>query len=448
MKKKVVFILAALMSCLLCACGTESNLPTQNSEIDMVELSSPQFWIDRLENPDVVMTREEIEEQNELLMSTWGTDWTFGYYDVKAFPETIEGEWLKKRICFPDLKNTKLFYKGEAISESQWDVYFANLNLESIPEEKKTLYAVINENASALDLPTEDIFTDSSMNEAFNALQQTAYKVNEPIVVLHESRDGKWVFVVANEYIGWVKKESCSFFRTRQEWLDYQEKENFIMITEDCNVAGIPFPLLMGTKLYLADGDGGESSLEYRIILPKRGEDGYVLYEEVLLPKSDAICEGYLPFTQDAVIRLAFQELGEPYGWGSADGKRDCSSYVKDIYACFGFQLPRNSRLQQTMPGIAKDIYSLSKDEKESYMEKLAPGDILGISGHIMIYLGEANGKHYIISMLSSYIPEEVTENFGNSIEAVNKVFVNSLNVKRKSGNTWLQELNGVVHFE
>ena len=50
--------------------------------------------------------------------------------------------------------------------------------------------------------------------------------------------------------------------------------------------------------------------------------------------------------------------------------------------------------------------------------------------------------------MLSSYIPEEVTENFGNSIEAVNKVFLNSLNVKRKSGNTWLQELNGVVHFE
>ena len=130
MKKRVVFILAALMSCPLCACGTGSNLPTQNSEIDMVELSSPQFWIDRLENSDVVMNREEIEKQNELLLSAWGTDWTFGYYDVKAFPETIEGEWLKKRICFLDLKNTKLFYKGEAISESQWDVYFANLNLE------------------------------------------------------------------------------------------------------------------------------------------------------------------------------------------------------------------------------------------------------------------------------------------------------------------------------
>ena len=79
MKKRVVFILAVLMSCLLCACGIGTDQSTQNSEIDMGELSSPQFWIDRLENSDVVMTREEIEKQNELLLSAWGQ---IGHLDI------------------------------------------------------------------------------------------------------------------------------------------------------------------------------------------------------------------------------------------------------------------------------------------------------------------------------------------------------------------------------
>lgn len=455
MKKKVVLILWVLMCISLCACeqgvtkNTDEQTIIQNNEKDTVDLSSAQFWIDQLDDADaVVMTNEEINTQNELLMTTWGTDWTSGYYDVKAFPEKVDGEWLKDRICYLDLKNTNLFFKGKSISENQWELYYDNVNLESIPEEKTVSYAVICENTSSLDLPTEDIFTDSGMNEKFNRIQQTAFKVNEPVVVLQESLDNKWVFAVANEYIGWVKKEDCAFFKTRQEWIDYQDREKFIMITEDSSVPEIEFTLFMGTKLYLADDSLDETSAEYKVIIPKSDDNGMIQYEELFIPKGDNVSEGYLPFTKEYVIKLAFQELGDPYGWGSADGQRDCSSYVKDIYTCFGFRLPRNSWMQQTMPGLSSDISSLSDVERENYMEKMSTGDLLGFRGHIMIYLGKANDKHYIINMLSSYVPEEVTEDFENSVVSVSQVMVNSLNVRRKNGNTWLQELKGVVHFD
>lgn len=458
MKKKTLLIILMMetMAAAFCACDrknvdideTTTVITVTKDEVDLADLSSEQFWIEQTDNKDeIIMTYEEIEAQNEHLMSSWGTDWTGGYYDVKAFPEKVEKEWLKDRICYMDLKNTKLYYKGESISEEQWEMYYDNYNLDAIPEEKNVLYAVTNENIPMLDLPTEDVLTDGDMDEMVNALQQTLLKINEPVAVLHDSSDSKWVFVVANEYIGWVKKEYCSFFETRQEWIDYQNRENFVVITRDCTIPETDYKLLMGTKLFMAAGNEDETSEEYIIEIPKKNETGLIQYEEISINHSESVCKGYLPFTREMVIKLAFQELGDSYGWGGAQGNRDCSSYVKDIYACFGFKLPRNSRLQQSMPDVADDMTSLSEEEKKNCVEKSSAGDILGINGHIMIYLGKANGKYYVINMLSSYVPEEVTEDFGNSIVSVNQVMVNSLNVKRRNGNTWLQELKGIVNF-
>lgn len=455
MKKNLALLLTTLMYISLCACGGEESqnatgqMLSINEEVNEADLSSSSFWLDRLENADeVIMTIEEINRQNELLLSTWGTDWTGGYYDVKSFPEKIDREWLEERICYLDLKNTKLYYKGESISEEQWEQYYSNLNLDAISEEITVSYAVINKNTSALDLPTEDIITDSDMNEEYNALQETTLKINEPIIVLHDSLDSEWVFAVANEFIGWVKKECCSYFFNRQEWLDYQEQEKFIIVTEDAGISEVEQKLLMGTKLFLSEQTIDDTVSEYTVIIPQADDNGFISFKEVKISNSSAVSVGYLPFTREKIIELAFQELGDPYGWGGMDGKRDCSSYMKDIYACFGFQLPRNSRLQQSMPKLAKDISSLSEEEKEKCVENASAGDIMGISGHIMMYLGKVGEKHYVISMLSSYVPEDVTENFENSVVSINQVVVNSLGVKRRNGNTWLQELKAIVSFQ
>lgn len=435
------------MTVAMVACSTGKE-DVNKELVSETELQSLQFWLDHSENTDnILMTSEEIQKQNNIMLSTWGTDWELGYYDITAFPEVIDANWLKDRICYLNLMNTKLYKDGELITQDMWNQYYINYNLESISEDVKVSYGVTNHYAPALDLPTNDIFTSDGLSNSHNALQETLLKINEPIVVLHTSTDNQWVFVVANEFIGWIKSEYCSYFSSRQEWIDYQKQQNYIIVTNDTAVTETNIKLSMGTKLYL-ETLPDETTSEYNVIMPQKDESGFITYGNDRILNTDAVNVGYLPFTRSNILKLAFQELGDSYGWGGIDGKRDCSSYLKDIYACFGFQLPRNSRLQQTMPNISTDISEYSEKDKMSYLDHMNAGDILGIRGHMMMYLGKANDKYYVISMLSSYVPESVTENFANSIESINTVFINSLNVNRANGNTWLQELCGTVKFE
>lgn len=453
MKKKIVAIfLATMMAVTIGGCGNGGQAPvdsqkdTQQADALTEEMQTAQYWIDKTEGAsDVLLGVEEIQGFNEKWLAQWGEDLTFGYYDVQAVPEKVEGEWLKSRICYMDFKNMERYHKGERVTAAKWEAYLQNANLDGISTEQEISYAVINTYAAALDLPTNDILTDSGMNEAFNTLQQTCLKINEPVTILHESADGEWVYAVANEFIGWVRKEHCAFFKTRQEWLDYQEQTDFVIVTKDIDDNGDGQKFLMGTKLYL-DGTAQEESGERTILLPQADAKGQLVNGKTVI-SAENVSDGYLPYTRENVLILAFQELGEPYGWGGANAERDCSSYLKDIYACFGFKLPRNSRLQQSMAEAAKNIAELSEDKKKERVESASAGDLMGISGHVMLYLGKDNGKYYVISMLSSYVPESVTSDFANHIEAPSKVLVNTLGVHRKNGNTWLQELTAIMSF-
>ncbi len=53
-----------------------------------------------------------------------------------------------------------------------------------------------------------------------------------------------------------------------------------------------------------------------------------------------------LRLTSLAVIKIANELIGEPYGWGGLYGNRDCSSMTRDFFAPFGIWLPRHSEDQ------------------------------------------------------------------------------------------------------
>lgn len=441
MKRILSLVLALLFTSMSAACSSQGNSGQTEpmASISQEQAEDLQFWLDKMDQPDqVVLTQDQIAAVNQSMMDAWGTDWVGGYYDITRFPETVEREWLVERMDYLDLRHTKLFYKGQAVSEAQWDAYYEVMAWGEIDAKTVVSYGVIVHNTPMLDLPTEDILTDSSLDETSNSLQQTMLKINEPVVVIHESSDGQWLYVAANEYMGWVKGTDCAYFADRAQWLGYQAQSDFIMVTRDVVLHGMKETTLMGTKLYIQ---------EDQYAVPGRDQDGMLVNQYMPLSEGEDFSMGYLPYTRANMLRLAFQELGQPYGWGGKDGKRDCSSFIKDIYSCFGFQLPRNSRIQQSMPQ-ADDMTAMTEAEKTARMEDVQPGDILGISGHVMLYLGQAGGQHYVISMLGSYVPETVTENFADHVETVNCVMVNTLDVHRKNGNTWLQELRAIVKIQ
>lgn len=59
---------------------------------------------------------------------------------------------------------------------------------------------------------------------------------------------------------------------------------------------------------------------------------------------------GYLSLTNEEIIKQAFKCLGDRYGWGGMLESRDCSSYIREVYRCFGWILPRNTTGQLQMP--------------------------------------------------------------------------------------------------
>ncbi len=82
--------------------------------------------------------------------------------------------------------------------------------------------------------------------------------------------------------------------------------------------------------------------------------------------------------------------LGDRYGWGGMLDSRDCSSYVREVYLCFGIALPRNTTWQAQIPSRIDNISGLSEEERKQYLDKLPVGSILQIPGHEMIYLGKS----------------------------------------------------------
>ncbi len=83
-------------------------------------------------------------------------------------------------------------------------------------------------------------------------------------------------------------------------------------------------------------------------------------------------------FSGTAIVNYALQFVGNPYVYGgiSLTNGCDCSGFVMQVYAHFGVALPHYSG-DQIKCGAAV-----------SSIDNAKPGDIIGRSGHVVIYMG------------------------------------------------------------
>ena len=98
--------------------------------------------------------------------------------------------------------------------------------------------------------------------------------------------------------------------------------------------------------------------------------------------------------------------------------------------------IAKKSRYSKTHPAtqIFQAIRIVVNNELE-VIEKLAPGSLISMPGHMMIYLGTEDGKPYVISACGTFVSPAP-----GSTEALhpNSVILNSLYVRTKSLKTWL----------
>ena len=82
-------------------------------------------------------------------------------------------------------------------------------------------------------------------------------------------------------------------------------------------------------------------------------------------------------------------------------------------------------------------------EEKQQYISTLPAGSLLYFNGHTMAYLGMDKNKNFVVSDLGTVVDE-----VGDiAIKNVYAVTVNSLDVRRGDGLTWLNHINGVISF-
>ena len=433
----------------------------QGTTTDMLQ---PGYWLTS-NSGNELFSREEIEEFNSNnpayveYRKEKGESRRELY--MHELPDTIDGRIVRALIdpeIIDDLTEdgAVLYAEREPVSADYWDKIRNNLNLEAIPEKVTPKYAICVKRTDARTLPCDDFIAEDPGEIYFDSLISAEVMPFAEVVVLSESSDGQWYYILCGSYCGWVHKETVALCKDRDEWLEASSFEDFLVVTgseivleetaKESFHSGMVLP--MGTRMKLLSSEDGTDSERmpwgcYRVELPCRSEDGTLFTEEALIPVSKDVHRGFLQMTSGAVLEQAFKFLGKIYGYGGTLSSNDCSGFVRQVYSCFGLELPRNARaIAKTYDLGSIECQKMTLDKKLSILEKMDPGALLYMEGHLMMYLGTKDGVPYVISSCATCIEpghgaDDIVDAYG--------VFVSSMELVRANGNTWLEDMNYIL---
>lgn len=319
-----------------------------------------------------------------------------------------EVKGLIERYAFPGYT----WLSGHMLTETDRVRIEENRNLSALSEQETPdiSYGILMENAAVRSFPTDERLTADNAAENFDYFQESLLFMGEPVALLHTSLDGRYTFVQGLNYSGWIRTECiqvCGAPLAQAVW----NCADFAVITDHfCEIDGQENEKLlrMGTVLPLLgeteegyilpsfcsrqEADGcfvlSDGELRYYRAAEAPGDVPVLWACEKTIPKSAANI-GYLEFTEDNILLLAANMIGNSYSWGDENIGYDCSSTVGSIYRCFGIVLPRNSGILKYTGAQVTDLTGMSAAEKRAYITALPAGTILVMPGHAMMYIGE-----------------------------------------------------------
>lgn len=421
----------------------ESTVKAPNVTTD---LCRAEFWIDNKKASDeLILTYGEIERLNKKIMEADGTN----MIDLSELPEKYNGRAMADAAAaFESPQNHYL--NGEPVEESYYQAIRDNIKNAKVSKDMDLKYGVCVNRTVMKGYPYSDYISDTQADIEWDDFVSTAVSVNEPLAVYYTTADGEFTLVKSKLCSGWVPTEDIAVCKDKDEWTEATSFENKLVVTgekvylEDSADKDLAQKMLtMGTVLELDEEyrEGIASRLpwnNYVVKLPARAEDGSFYQKYAMIPSNRDVNIGYLPYTSENVVKQAFKSLGNRYGWGGMLNSQDCSSFMLEVYKCFGINIPRNTTWQAKMPVVTTSLEGMTDEEKMNILDTLPAGTILQFKGHEMMYLGEHNGFYYTINDVSS-----IADPYNTSvIVRPRSVIVNDLTTKRGNGTTWLSNLN------
>ena len=344
---------------------------------------------------------------------------------------------------------------GQGVPYAELTAVLDTIDAADTAAEENVRYGICVALTNVRAAPTDAIITDAAGDNDFDVLQMSYIRVNEPVLIRAQTADGAWFYCDTSCVSGWVRAADIAVCADREQWLAAWQipDDELLVVTEgklyldqsNVNAAASQRMLTMGTVLRRVPDEAFDPAVtnravyqNYAVYLPTRTSDGSYAVTIALIPQHCGVSEGYLPLTASNILDTAFSMLGDAYGWGGMLAVPDCSLYVRNVYKCFGLELPRNTTWQSAMPAQKFALTELDASEKAALLDTLPVGAILFFSGHEMLYLGEMNGRHYVISTVSSIMEPDSDRRL-----RVRSVVINTLeDTRRANGRTWLEDLN------
>lgn len=334
-------------------------------------------------NRDVlILSEEEIDEFNfstKRKTASLYDVWNINYVSKRRIENLIDSFKLpvgKKYSSQKEIENDVI----KSILE--------NKNISAIKDQKKIRRGLTVKRANMKSFPTEIPFYDSLFCR-YDRLQETGIPVNTPIIILHESKDKKWLFGIAPTYYGWLEKSSIAC-ANEKDWEYFLNRDRFLVITRPEVYCG-DLLLEMGSTFPFENIESDKAIM----MIPTKDEKGNVKKQKVSI-KVENTHVGFLPYTKKNVFKEAIKYLGFPYSWGDKDRSVDCSSFVSNVFKTLGFVFPRNTKDEEKSIGKRIDIENLTLEEKKEYIISLKP-TLIYAPGHVMLFIGSLNGDIYVI---------------------------------------------------
>ena len=453
-KKWISLSLAAMLSVSMVqpALAAVSYMPDVTAE-----MSHASFWADYHEGyQDVILTQEEITAFNRDTALAEGTM----VMDLKTASETYNGISKNNALRTSSTSDAQYYQSwtyDENGNKTDW-AYFQemidNTQDKNAKEVMPVRYGVAVNRTIVQVFPSDKFLLDDPNDKDSDNMALSAVPVNEPVLVYSTSADGAYYQVRIASCSGWIPVKDVAICADKEEWLSAWDlpSEELLVVYGNKVYTDRSYEtpqtsrrmLTTGTALELVtdlDVDqrvGNRSPYHnYVVYLPVREEDGSYSKELALIPETAKVHIGYLPLTMENIAMVSLNQLGDAYGWGGMLDVEDCSGMVRTVYSCFGLEVARNGNWQWNMNMEKIDMTNMSLEEKCLILDEMPMGSALCFTGHEMIYLGKVDGKYYVVSAVGTIMSPDTGKRLNTR-----EVMINTLDVKRANGMTWMEALN------
>lgn len=300
----------------------------------------------------------------------------------------------------PHFQKSPIYGENTRQRNPQW---FERMRRLARPDEYPSMAqpGVTLETTSMRGLPTVEPafhdFDEAGEGYPFDYNQTTRIPAGTPILITHESADGRYVLAESRISFGWIPARDVA--AVDAPFMNAYEAESMAAFVKD----RIALRDMLGQYRLTADigtvlpmyGHPGEYPLT--VLVPVGMPDGYAALIPARVPEKAAVNQPLAP-TPKNFAKVANGMLGRPYGWGGMYEDRDCSALTMDLMTPFGIYLPRNSG-QQARFGQFTAMDAMDAQSKKLFIANAGVPflTLVRSPGHIMLYVGNWHGEPAIM---------------------------------------------------